>query len=187
MSKIFVRSVSSPEPLTILGGSREQRLLDSVKARAHEHPRRTEHQRGGKASPTRDAAGRHHRNVTPQRRYRIHHRRDQWQSRTERTVSTRFAALRDDDVGAFLKHLARLCKRLDLANYRNACRFDPSHERRGVPKREHDRHRCVRECTVEQLGLLGEPPGDKTATYTLVSGGDEFPPQPFGIIAASAD
>jgi hypothetical protein len=102
-------------------------------------------------------------------------------------VSTRFAALRDDDVGAFLEHLARLCKRLDLANYRNACRFDPSDERRGVPKREHDRHRSVRECTVEQLGLLGEPPGDKTATYTLVSGGGEFPLQPFGITAASAD
>jgi hypothetical protein len=80
-------------------------------------PRRTEHHRSGKSSPIRDAAGRHHRNVAPRSRYRIHHRRDQWQSGTDRTVSTRFAALRDDNVGAFL---ARLCKRLDLANYRNA-------------------------------------------------------------------
>jgi len=48
------------------------------------------------------------RNVVPRSRYRIHHRRDQRQSGTERIVSTRFAALRDDDVGAFLKHLARV-------------------------------------------------------------------------------
>jgi len=171
----------------VLGGSREQRLLGSVKARGYEHPRRTEHQRSGKASPIRDAAGRHHRN--PRRKAVTASTTApgpvaKWHGAQ---VSSRFAALRDDDVGAFLKHLARLCKRLDLANYRNACRFDPSDERRGVPKREHDRHWCVRECTVEQLGLLGEPPGDKTATYTLVSGGDEFPPQPFGITAAAAD
>jgi len=91
-----------------------------VKARAHYHACRTEHQRGCDATPIGDAARRYDRDVAPGSRNRVHHRRNQREGRPSCTVAARLASLRDDDVGTLPEHLARLGKRVDLTNHRNA-------------------------------------------------------------------
>jgi hypothetical protein len=97
-----------------------------------------------------------------------------------RAVPARFGALRDDHVGAFFEHPARLRQALHLADDRYAGRLDACNVGRGVAEGEHQRRRPVAEREIEHFRLLRQRPGDEAAADALVSRRGEFALEPVG-------
>jgi hypothetical protein len=94
-------------------------------------------------------------------RYQIDDCRYDVDGGARRAVATGLAALRNQHVGAGIERLTRHRLVLYLADQESAGGFDARREWFWIAERQHDRAWLERERDIQQLGTLGEAPGDK--------------------------
>lgn len=102
-------------------------------------------------------------------------------------VPTGLGALSHQHIGADLQGSLGLGPVLDLADQPRSGGLDGVSENRGVPERQHHRHRLILQREVEQLRLAGQRPGDEPAAHRRSSGEIELPGQPIPVPIAAPD
>ena len=83
-------------------------------------------------------------------------------------------ALRDDDIGPGLHRFLRLSQGLHLTNQFRACPVDGRREWAWVAERQHNGGRLMGECSIQELWMLREAPGDEAATNSRITGASPF-------------
>jgi hypothetical protein len=102
-------------------------------------------------------------------------------------MATGFGALRHQHVRLRRNGLARGFEALHLQDELGAGTADLLGERRRISEREHHCSGLVREREVEELGALGEAPGDEADPDARIASKLELRADPFRVAVAGAD
>ena len=102
-------------------------------------------------------------------------------------MAARLAALRDDHVGAFAQHLARLSDALNLTDDKRAGPLDARNKGCRVAERQHHGGWRVTKRLVEHRRTPRHGPGDETATDPLIARRIKFTVDPLGLGITAAD
>jgi hypothetical protein len=83
-------------------------------------------------------------------------------------------ALRDDHIGPGLHRFPRLSQGLHLTDQFRACPVDGRREWAWVAEGQHNSGRLMGECSIQELWMLREAPGDEAATNSRITGESPF-------------